>query len=107
MTFATWQPTMFLVAHVDYVRTVRVMPLGPGQTELTVDWYVHRDVLNHPQLDVSRLIAFGSQVVSEDARVCELNQQGIRCSRHEQGILLEVEDYVHEFEQWVRRRLDE
>jgi len=105
MTFATWQPTMFLVAHVDYVRTVRVMPLGPEQTGLTVDWYVHRDVLGHPELDVNRLIAFGSQVVSEDARVCELNQQGIRCGRHERGVLLEVEDYVYEFEQWVRRRL--
>lgn len=107
MTFATWQPTLFLVAHVDYVRTVRVMPLGPELTELTVDWYVHRDVVDHPALDVERLIAFGSQVVSEDARVCELNQQGIRCSRHERGVLLEVEDYVHNFEQWVRRRLDE
>jgi Rieske 2Fe-2S family protein len=105
MTFATWQPTLFLVAHVDYVRTVRVMPLGPEQTGLTVDWYVHRDVLGHPGLDVNRLIAFGSQVVSEDARVCELNQQGIRCGRHERGVLLEVEDYVYEFEQWVRRRL--
>jgi Rieske 2Fe-2S family protein len=107
MTFATWQPTLFLVAHVDYVRTVRVLPLGPEQTELTVDWYVHRDVVKHPALDVNRLVAFGSQVVTEDARVCELNQQGIRCRRHERGILLEVEDYVHDFEQWVRRRLDE
>jgi len=105
MTFASLPPTMFLVAHVDYVRTVRVLPLGPEQTELTVDWYVHRDVLDHPALDVERLVAFGSQVVGEDARVCELNQQGIRCSRHEHGVLLEVEDYVHEFEQWVRRRL--
>lgn len=105
MTFVTLPPTMFLVAHVDYVRSVRVLPLGPEQTELTVDWYVHRDVLGHPALDIERLTAFGSQVVSEDARVCELNQQGIRCSRHARGVLLEVEDYVHEFEQWVRQRL--
>jgi Rieske 2Fe-2S family protein len=107
MTFATCQPTMFLVAHIDYVRTVRVLPLGPEQTGLTVDWYVHRDVLGHPALNIDRLIAFGSQVVSEDARVCELNQQGLRCGRHERGVLLEVEDYVSEFEQWVLRRLGE
>jgi Rieske 2Fe-2S family protein len=92
MTFATFLPTMFMVAHVDYVRTVRVLPLGPQQTRLIVDWYVHRDVLGHPALDVERLTAFASQVVSEDAR-------------HERGVLLEVEDYVYEFEQWVRRRL--
>ena len=105
MTFATLLPTMFLVAHVDYVRTVRVTPLGPEQTGLTVDWHVHRDVVGHPALDVDQLTAFASQVVGEDARVCELNQQGIRCSRHQGGVLLEVEDYVHQFEQWVRRRL--
>jgi Rieske 2Fe-2S family protein len=105
MTFATFLPTLFVVAHVDYVRTVRMLPLGPEQTELTVDWYVHRDVLGHPALDVERLTAFASQVVREDARVCELNQQGIRCGRHQGGVLLEVEDYVYEFEQWVRGRL--
>lgn len=106
MTFATCLPTMFLVAHVDYVRTVRVMPVGPEETELTVDWYVHRNVVHHPQLDIDRLVAFASQVVREDARACELNQQGIRCGRHERGVLLERENYVFEFEQWVQRQLD-
>ena len=105
MTFATFLPTMFLVAHVDYVRTVRVAPLGPEQTELTVDWHVHRQALDHPALKVENLIAFGSQVVVEDARVCELNQRGIRCSRHERGVLLEVETGVREFEQWLQRQL--
>jgi Rieske 2Fe-2S family protein len=90
---------------VDYVRTVRVIPAGPEETELTVDWYLHRDVVDHPELDVDRLAAFASQVVSEDAQACELNQQGIRCGRHERGVLLERENYVFEFEQWVRERL--
>jgi Rieske 2Fe-2S family protein len=106
MTFATLPPTMFLVAHVDYVRTVRVLPLGPEETELTVDWYVHRDVVDHPALNVEQLIAFASQVVSEDARACELNQAGMRSGRHRGGVLLEVEDYVFDFEQWVRGRVE-
>lgn len=106
MTFASFPPTMFLVAHVDYVRTVRVMPLGPEQTELTVDWYVHGELLDHPALDVGQLTAFASQVVREDARICELNQAGIRCERHAGGVLLQLEDYVYAFEQWVRQRVD-
>jgi Rieske 2Fe-2S family protein len=106
MTFASFPPTMFLVAHVDYVRTVGVLPLGPEETALTVDWYVHRDLLDHPQLDVARLTAFGSQVVREDARVCELNQAGIRSNRHDCGVLLHLENHVYEFEQWVREKLD-
>jgi len=105
MTFATFVPTLFLVAHVDYVRTVRILPIGPEETELTVDWYVHRDTVDHPELDIYRLTAFASQVVSEDARACELNQQGLRCGRHQHGVLLEREQYVFEFEQWVREQL--
>jgi Rieske 2Fe-2S family protein len=107
MTFVTLPPTLFLVAHVDYLRMVRVLPLGPEETELTVDWYVHRDVVGHPALDVGQLTAFASQVVSEDARACELNQAGIRCGRHRGGVLLQVEDYVHEFEQWIRKRVED
>lgn len=107
MTFATFPPTMFLVAHVDYVRTVRVLPVGPEETELTVDWYLHRDVAILPELDIGKLTSFASQVVSEDARACALNQQGIRCSRHERGVLLRQEDSVFEFEQWVRQCLGE
>jgi Rieske 2Fe-2S family protein len=107
VTFATFQPTMFLVAHVDYVRSVRLVPIGPEETDLIVDWYVHQDSLDLPELDVDRLVAFASQVVSEDARVCELNQQGIRCGRHERGVLTELENPVFEFEQWVRDRLGE
>jgi len=107
MTFSTFVPTMFLVAHVDYVRTVRVLPVGPQETELNVDWYVHRDVVGHPKLEVERLTNFGSRVVREDARVCELNQQGILCGWHEHGVLLERENHVFEFQQWVRRCLGE
>jgi Rieske 2Fe-2S family protein len=105
MTFADFMPSMFLVAHVDYVRSVGLLAIGPEETELTVDWYVHGDLLEHPDLDVPRLIAFGSQVVAEDARVCELNQQGLRCERHQRGVLLRLEDHVYEFEQWVRERM--
>ncbi len=107
MTFATFPPTMFLVAHVDYVRTVRVLPIGPEETELTVDWFLHRDVAGLPGLDIARLTSFASQVVREDAHACELNQAGIRSSRHERGVLLKLEDSVFEFEQWVRRHLGE
>lgn len=106
MIFASFPPTMFLVAHVDHVRTVRVLPLGPERTELKVDWYLHRDNLQHPALDIDRLTAFASQVVREDRRACELNQAGLRSDRHRGGVLLELEDYVYEFEQWVRERLD-
>ena len=37
-TYATHLPSMFVVGHVDYVRTVSLRPVGPEQTELTAEW---------------------------------------------------------------------
>ena len=36
--FVTLYPTMFIVAHVDYVRAVSLTPLGPERTRLTAEW---------------------------------------------------------------------
>ena len=34
----TGLPSMFIVGHVDYVRVVRLLPLGPERTELRVEY---------------------------------------------------------------------
>ena len=44
-TYATHLPSMFVVGHVDYVRTVRLAPLGPEQTELTAEWLFSPEAL--------------------------------------------------------------
>ena len=38
MTFASFTASMFVIAHRDYARSVRLLPLGPELVELTVDW---------------------------------------------------------------------
>ncbi len=105
MTFATILPGIFIVAHVDYVRCVQVLPLGPEQTRLTVDWLLLPDTLQQHDIDLPRLVAFGNQVVLEDARVCELNQRGLHCQKHEHGVLMPQEYDVLAFDDWVRQRL--
>jgi glycine betaine catabolism A len=106
MTFVTLLPTMFVVTHVDYVRAVRVRPLGPESTELTVDWLVAPDVA-HDGFDRERLCALGRLVVAQDARVCELNQRGLRSRAHERGVLVAQEHGVYELHRWIRDRLGE
>jgi Rieske 2Fe-2S family protein len=106
MTFADFMPGMFLIAHVDYVRSVRVWPLGPERTALSVDWYLDPQVLATGEVDIERLVGFARQVVSEDARVCELNQGGLRSRSHQHGLLLPIEANVIAFDDWVRRQLD-
>jgi Rieske 2Fe-2S family protein len=105
MTFATLLPSVYFVAHVDYLRSVRVLPLGPEETQLTVSWFLHAETLENSKIDVQRLIGFGSQVVEEDGRVCESNQKGIHSLRHKEGVLVPQEYEVLDFNNWVRERL--
>ncbi len=107
MTFATLFPTMFVVAHQDYVRSVRVMPLGPESTRLTVDWLLPASSMNADPTLIKKMTNFARQVVKEDARACELNQKGLRSSRHQQGVLMPQEYDVLAFDNWVRERLGE
>jgi Rieske 2Fe-2S family protein len=105
MTFVTLLPTMFIVAHVDYVRSVRVRPLGAEQTELTVDWLLPPETLADPSLDLERVTALGRLVVEQDGLVCEVNQRGLHSRAHEAGVLVAQEHGVYELHRWLRERL--
>ena len=70
---------MYIAAHRDYVRTVRLLPQGPEKVELIV----------------------------EDAEMCELNQKGLHSLRHLQGALVEQEYETRDFHHWLRGRLGE
>ncbi|HKX54999.1 MAG TPA: aromatic ring-hydroxylating dioxygenase subunit alpha [Xanthomonadales bacterium] len=105
MTFATFIPTMFVVAHRDYVRSVRVTPLTPETTLLTVDWLLPTTSMDAPAEQIESVIAFARQVVTEDARACELNQQGLKSIRHQQGVLMPQEYDVLAFNNWLRQSL--
>ena len=105
MSFCTLWPGLFLIAHVDYVRAVAVWPLGPERIRLEVSWMVGPGTRTDRHFDVERLTAFARRVVMEDAAVCEVNQRGLRCARHEAGVLMPQEHAVAEFHDWLRARL--
>ncbi|ESX62071.1 dioxygenase [Mesorhizobium sp. LSHC422A00] len=101
-TYATNLPSMFIVGHVDYVRTVRLVSLGPEQTELTAEWLFAPEAL--AETDIDNVVAFGTQVLEEDAAICEINQKGLRSMRHKAGVLMPEEYDLHRFHNWVRER---
>jgi Rieske 2Fe-2S family protein len=105
MTFVTSLPSIFIVGHIDYVRSVRVSPVAPEATDLVIDWLVEPGGLASGELDIDALTGFGRQVVLEDARVCELNQQGLRNPLHEHGILMALEYDIAWFHDWLKSRL--
>ena len=101
-TYAVSLPSLFVVGHVDYVRTVRVNPLGPEQTELTAEWLFQPEALAPGAADLDRIVGFGRQVMEEDAAVCELNQRGLHAVAHDRGVLMPEEYELKRFHDWVR-----
>jgi Rieske 2Fe-2S family protein len=105
--FASFTASLFIVAHPDYVRSVRIAPRGPEQVGLTVDWLLPPRVADEHPDELERMFELGRIIVAQDGRVCELNQQGLKSRRHRAGVLMPQEEAVHEFHEWLRSRLAE
>ena len=103
--YVTILPTMFVVAHVDYVRTVQLRPLGPERTELCVEFLVLPETLADPRFDLKAIVDFTSGVMLEDAQVSELNQQGLHALAHERGVLMPEEYALRNFHLWIAAQL--
>jgi Rieske 2Fe-2S family protein len=103
--YVTSIPTGFIVAHIDYVRAVRVRPLGPEQTELRVEYLFAPEVLAKPNFNLSNVVDFADLVMGEDADICELNQHGLRALPHRAGVLMPEEYRVQAFHEWLRAQL--
>lgn len=103
--FVTLLPTQFVLAHVDYVRSVTVRPMGPERTKLSVEWLFAPETLAQPGLDASEVAAFATLVLDQDTAACEMNQRGLRTSRHRHGTLMPQEFDLAHFHTWVMRQL--
>ena len=104
-TFVTLWPTMYVVAHVDYARTVSLRPLGPECTELRIEWLFPRETLEAPGFDLDNVTRFAATVVAEDSAASEINQRGLKSSAFKAGRLMPQEFDVYRFQQWVRSQL--
>jgi Rieske 2Fe-2S family protein len=104
-TYLTCLPSMFLAAHVDYVRVVRLLPLGPERTQMSIEFLFLPETLADPARDLGRAIEFTDLVMSEDAAICEVNQRGLHALPHTAGVLMPEEYVVRQFQDWVRAQL--
>jgi Rieske 2Fe-2S family protein len=105
-TFVTLYPTAYIVAHVDYVRCVRLEPLGPEQTRLTAEWYFAPETLSQPGFDAAEVAAFAKIVLDQDGDAAEMNQRGLRSPSFERGRLMPQEFDIHRFHNWVLSQLE-
>jgi Rieske 2Fe-2S family protein len=103
--YMTGLPSMFIVGHVDYVRVVRLLPLGPERTQLRVEYLFSPDAVASPDFDLRNVVDFTNTVMTEDADVCELNQQGLHAGPHARGVVMPEEYVIRQFHEWVAAEL--
>jgi glycine betaine catabolism A len=105
-TFVTMWPSVYVVAHVDYVRSVRIEPLGPEKTRLVAEWHFAPETLARPGFDAGEVAAFAKIVMEQDGRASEMNQRGIRSPSFTAARLMPEEYEIHRFHGWIAKRLE-
>jgi Rieske 2Fe-2S family protein len=103
--YMTGLPSIFLVGHIDYVRVVRLLPLGPELCELRVEYLFSSETLADPAFDLNNVVVFTNLVMTEDAEVCELNQSGLRAAPHARGVVMPEEYVIRQLHEWLRTEL--
>ena len=100
-SFVTLWPSAYVVAHVDYVRSVRIVPMGPEQTRLIAEWHFPAETLAQPGFDAGKVAAFAKVVIGQDGAASEMNQRGMRSPAFKAARLMPEEYEIHRFHQWV------
>jgi Rieske 2Fe-2S family protein len=99
--FVTLWPSAYVVAHVDYVRSVRIVPEGPERTRLVAEWHFAPETLAAPGFDAARVAAFAKIVLAQDGAAAEMNHRGIRSPAFRAARLMPEEYEIHRFNRWV------
>lgn len=105
-SFVTLWPSTYVVAHVDYVRSVRIVPMGPEQTRLIAEWYFPQETLDLPGFDAAKVADFAKIVMMQDGEASEMNQRGMRSPAFTAARLMPEEYEIHRFQQWVLTEME-
>jgi len=104
-SYMTGMPSTLIAAHVDYVRVVRLLPLGPEQTDMRVEYLFPRETLEDETADIRNAVDFTNTVMAEDAAVCELTQGGLHSAPHSRGLIMPEEYMIRRFHEWIAAEL--
>jgi Rieske 2Fe-2S family protein len=101
--FAVW-PNLLLSLHPDYLMVHMIEPLGPGQSRVVCDWYLHPNTMKSPDYDFSDAHGFWDMTNRQDWHVCELQQRGTASRQLPPGRYTELEASVQAFDLMVADR---
>lgn len=105
-SFVTLWPSVYVVAHVDYVRSVRIEPLGPERTRLVAEWHFSPETLAQPGFDAADVAAFAKIVMGQDGAASEMNQRGLRSPSFTKARLMPEEYEIHRFHNWILAQME-
>lgn len=105
-SFVTLWPSAYVVAHVDYVRSVRIEPIAPERTRLVAEWHFAPETLAQPGFDAAAVAAFAKIVIEQDGQASEMNQRGMRSPAFRAARLMPEEYEIHRFHQWVLNEME-
>lgn len=88
-------PNNFFTLSPDNVATFFVWPKGPKRSIAVLQLYVRKWAVSD---DYTELIRYFDLVNGQDAKICELAQQGLDCEIFEGGKLNKMEDTVQRFQ---------
>jgi Rieske 2Fe-2S family protein len=105
-SFVTLWPSAYVVAHVDYVRSVRIVPLGPERTRLVAEWHFAPETLAQPGFDAAKVADFAKIVMQQDGAASEMNHRGMASPAFTAARLMPEEYEIHRFYQWVLSEME-
>ncbi len=95
-------PNFWCHASSDHAVLTRLIPDGPGRTQVSVFWLVDRDC----EVDLDRMLAFWQLTSEQDWALCEANFAGVRSPAYLPGPYSPSREYnVIAFVDWYLRRL--
>jgi len=106
-SFVTLWPSAYVVAHVDHVRSVRILPVGTETTRLVAEWHVPADTMAQPGFDAVRLASFARTVLEQDGQAAEMNHRGMRSPAFTAARLMPEDYEIYRFHQWVKAAMED
>lgn len=104
--FLTLWPSAYVVAHVDHVRSVRLVPLSPAETRLIAEWHFPPETLDQPGFDAAEIASFARTVLDQDAMASEMNQRGMASPAFTRARLMPEEYEIHRFHSWLLAEME-
>ena len=105
-TFVTLWPSAYFVAHVDYVRSVRIEPLGPERTRLVAEWHFATETLDQSGFKADEVAEFGKIITWQDGQAVELNQRGMQSPYFTAARLMPEEYEIHRLHAWLLAQME-